>query len=234
MVLNYYKIDFCVGKIRCKLIGFNSKNIVSDSEHKYYQHCHQGIEIYYVEKGCYEVMNSKKSFHIHEGQLLLIPSKTYHQILPLTEGASRITLFVEMMLPDYKCDKSDIRFYKAFQQEDFSIFNTEATEIRQVLVYIKNILESEMNYLKREKMRVFATILLINIFEQLFPDNNTKMTIKGSELPPPEETLNNFFAFSFMSNSSHKDLANKLHVSPRQLHRIMKKTYNINYRQKLK
>jgi len=125
-------------------------------------------------------------------------------------------------------------FFDDFQQFHGAYLNTDATGTRQILVYIKNILESEMHYLKREKVRVLVTTLLINIFDRLFPDNNTKMTMKSSELPPTEETLNNFFAFSFMSNSSHSDLANKLHVSPRQLHRIMKKTYNINYRQKLK
>lgn len=234
-MLKYVEIDFCVGKVKCKLVNLNTDNDVYDEEKRYYQHRHQGFELHYAENGFYRVSNSENSFNIYNGQLLMVSPKTYHQIIPGTGKSSKISLLVEIMPPETdECDMNDIKFYQGFQRDDFVVLDIGNTEIKDNLVSIRNKAEGEMHYLKREKIRTLITILLINIFEQFFIEKNTKMNVKDSKLRSDEEILDDFFAFYFMSNSSNHDLADRLHVSTRQLHRIIKKSYNMNYREKLK
>ena len=52
-------------------------------------------------------------------------------------------------------------------------------------------------------------------------------------VPSREYVINNFFAKHYMSNAAKEELAQMLHISVRQLHRVMQKIYGTNYRQQL-
>ncbi len=93
--------------------------------------------------------------------------------------------------------------------------------------------EGVNDYKTREKLRALAHVFTVDIYDRL-SQNSLKDTVKSTDSTITREyEIDTFLALNFMSNSSREDLAKKLHVSPRQLHRIFKKSYGKSYREKL-
>ena len=87
-------------------------------------------------------------------------------------------------------------------------------------------------YIRQEKMRTYSALFLLELFE-LLTMQHPQMQVNTIETIPQEYEIDEFFSNHFSSNRSNAQLAKQLNVSQRQLYRILKKSYGVNYREKL-
>jgi AraC-like DNA-binding protein len=128
---------------------------------------------------------------------------------------------------------ADNHFYGVFHKNE-AICLTATTSIKEGILKIKELsLNNNMSHTAREKLRASVHLLMAELYDVL--SNNSP---SGNDFPKDstlsrEYEIDTYLALNFTSNSSRNDLAEKLHISPRQLHRVMMKSYGKGYREKL-
>lgn len=225
-----YDLLFNIGAVKCKLISVQPQLNFQDGYASYYVHNHSYFELHYIEDAPCKLYSNHNCTEIEPGHVLIIPPRLYHRMAYDLKTSTHMSMTFDISTPDTNYTSNDLLFYKSFPENSATILYANE-DLKEILVKLKALSQnSEKEYLTREKMRVLCNSLFIELFELLCSNKTVETsTSKISD----EDIIDSFFAFEFMSNSANKDLADKLHVSTRQLHRMIKKKYNLNYRQKL-
>lgn len=226
--------NFYIGNVCCNLASIKTDLKNGDSTRVYYEHYHSCFEFQYVIKGNYKFWCKNRAFDICEGEVLLIPPRIYHRVTHTSDDAFKLSFCIDIDKPSEDCEESDIMFYNTFVKAELTRFKVNTSLMKLSLSQLRDGASyDKCNFLNKEKMRVMCHMFLLEIFGQLLGNEKIEADTKWERCPQQEEVIDVFFAHSFMSNSSKKSLAGELHVSLRQLQRVMKKNYNMNYRQKL-
>ena len=231
----HYGLDFFVGKTHCQLIHVHQGDVIALRERPYYYHQHLYFEFHYVEHGFCEFICQEERFRVQEGQLLMIPPQLYHSVNEQSEDVEQMSLSFSIQLPKTSPAMQDIRFYQAFSRDRALILSAKELDLHNELLRLRALAQDSGNsYLIREKLRALANVFLIDLYEQLAMGN--ELHAETDDAPPlsQEYLMDEFFSSRFITGSSSRELANQLHISPRQLHRTIKKKYNMNYREKSK
>lgn len=233
-MLRDYELRFSVGAIACFLMDIGTD--LEAGEHRYYQHCHPGFELHYITKGYFEISSEKKKMRVCAGQLLIIPPGVYHYVVAVSEDACRMTMSVEMRYSGESGNHTrDAQFYQCFPWEHVVCLPVANTPTEEDFERIRTLARSfDRSYLSVEKLRALCTLLIVNLFELLSADAKIDMVAETPARSVQEFAIDTFLGNHFMCNNSNGELARKLNVSQRQLHRIIKKAYGMNYREKLK
>jgi len=167
-------------------------------------------------------------------KLLLLPLQIYHKEIRSTSDCERMSLSFDLKLFDGYSDKESRFYYDVFQKLRNPVLIDCTQNLKSQLEHISLLVAKEnRTFLEQEKMRVAAHSVLIELLDAIAD----KSTITGSawqkQAFPLEYTIDNFFAHHYMDSSANKQLAALLHVSTRQLHRILMEHYGKNYREKL-
>ena len=93
--------------------------------------------------------------------------------------------------------------------------------------------EMAPTYLHLEKIRSLCSLLLLELHDTLTQQELETHAAASLGPLPQDYAIDAFFAYHYNRNNGSPVLARKLNVSPRQLNRIIKKTYGLNYREKL-
>lgn len=229
-----YELEFFVGNVSCTLVDIQPYNTASERRGKYYEHYHPCFELHYIESGEAEYVCGKKNVKVGAGELLIIPPRMYHKEISETDENVKMTLGLEIKVPDKGAFSNDLDFCKSFSREGVTVIFVNDSLLKEKLLQIKRLASNADNgHIAREKMRAIAHEFTVYLYERL-----TETSAK-STAPTPDTTISReyeidtFIARNFKSSVSRDVLAEKLHVSPRQLHRIIKKSYGKTYREKL-
>lgn len=233
-MLRNYELHFSVGQIDCILMDIGTDLHIK--EHRYYQHCHPGFELHYIFDGYFEITGEKKKLRVSAGQLVLVPPGVYHYVTEVSENARRMTMSMDMRLPAHdKYQSHDEQFYKTFSREHIVCLPVSGTVVEEDLRRIYELTcDFDRSYLSVEKLRALSSLLLVNLCQALSADTQLNMQTELPIRAVQEFFIDAFMGQYFMQNDASSALAKELNVSQRQLHRIMKKAYGMNYREKLK
>jgi AraC-like DNA-binding protein len=160
----------------------------------------------------------------------------YHYVTAVSEDACRMTLSVDMLYSEENgYGAHDVQFYRGFPREHLLCVAIGGTSVQEDLEKICSLTRTfDRSYLSVEKLRALSSLLLVDLFALLSEDEKTDMITDIPIRSVQEFTIDTFLGSHFMRNDSSAELARELNVSQRQLHRIMKKAYGMNYREKLK
>ncbi len=231
----HYGLDFLIGETRCQLVHIQQGNMPIERSTPYYYHQHLYFEFHYVEKGTAEFLCQEKPLQLQDGQLLIIPPGLYHSVTQQSEDLSQISLSISIAPPKTGSSETAFQFFHSMPQDHAMVLSAKHSDLREDLLRLRLLAEeSQPHYLNREKIRALSSIFLIDLYDLLIDEE--KLELSADQIPPlsQEYVLDNFFASKFVSHSSSRELADQLHISPRQLHRTIKKKYNMNYREKSK
>lgn len=233
-MLRNYELHFSVGEIDCVIMDIGTDLRVQ--EHRYYQHCHPGFELHYISKGYFDISSEKKKLRISAGQLLLVPPGVYHHVTAVSENACRMTLSMNMRRRAQNGDHTrDGQFYRSFPREHIVCLSVSGAAVEDDLQRIYALTSNfDRSYLSVEKLRALCSLLVVNLFELFSADTQMDMLTETPVRAVQEFAIDTFLGQYFMQNDASGALARELNVSQRQLHRIMKKAYGMNYREKLK
>lgn len=230
----HYGLDFFIGETRCQLVHIQQGNMHIERSTPYYYHQHLYFEFHYVEQGTAEFLCQEKPLQLQDGQLLIIPPGIYHSVTQQSHEIAQISLSISIAPPKNGGNETVRQFFHSMPRDRAMILSAKHSDLRDDLLRLRLLAEeSHPHYLNREKIRALSNVFLIDLYELLADRENLDFITE--QAPPSQEyVLDTYFASRFVSHSSSRELAEQLHISPRQLHRTIKKKYNMNYREKSK
>ena len=230
-----YSLDFYIGKLNCRLINPPSAHIFSQNTGTYYEHIHSCVELHYIEEGSCEFICSKKIIPLTKDQLLAVPPRAYHRQIKQSENFSKISILINILPPSKDCSDSDVLFYETIMVEKPSVISINNPELLRTFTRLSELRKTtEIQYTRTEKLRALCNLLLVELFEEIVGEDKIKKELTVPSISWEEYIIDNFTALKFAPKSSFGELADQLHVSKRQLHRMIKQKYNTNYRDKMK
>lgn len=221
-----YELHFPLGEIDCILLDIGTD--LPGSGQSYYQHCHPGYELHYISDGYFEISSEKKKLRVSAGHVLLVPPGVYHHVTTVSENPRRMTLSIDM-------PHTPGQLLGSLPKEHLLCLPVSGTAAEADLDRIYGLAKNfDRSYLSVEKLRALCSLLVVDLLETL-PADTQPDTVTAAPIRTVQEfAIDAFLGHHFMHHDAGAALAKNLSVSPRQLHRIMKKAYGMNYREKLK
>lgn len=220
-------IPICGTQIHIYSIATSQRN--TSIAKTYYQHQHSGIEIHYVCKGQCKVSLSSKSYMLDSPSLILIPPKTYHDVVSTNKDTTRI--IITFSVEDSKVSG----LHDVFSNDTPTIATLNRNNLHSILTQIEHLLDLQgQDKYKNDKLLMLCGSLLLETIPYITDFSNSN---EDSHVDRKSEDINfkidSFLGTNFMHNNAKSRIASDLYVSPRQLQRIIKKNYGMSYRQKL-
>ena len=206
------------------------------SQKNYYQHQHPGFEIHCVTAGNCQVKCSSKIYGLDPNTVLLLPPEVYHNVTDTEKDTVHISICFSLDKPeDTKPGSKTDTFYRTFDQTAPLLLPSHDAEIRHILQKMEaHLQDSEDDPYRKEKLLTFFCEFLLELAGFMGKGKTAEPVAPVNESGEDIDfMIDNFLALNFMHNDAMPRIAEQLHVSTRQLHRIIKQHYGTNYRQKL-
>lgn len=231
---NLLSLDFSVCDLSCQLVRVNP-NLPPKPDRNYYQHRHPTMELHYVTAGRCSMAIDKTICHVDKHQLLLIPPTLYHYTCDATPDSSRMALSIQIDTPtSRKRDHLSHRIFTALSPSTPLLLDVPQNSTLENILSQMRTFSLSSGSVTWEKLRALSQLLVMELFDLL---TGSETLVLSSSVPPPAHqdfVIDEFFGRSFHLNNGGPLLAQQLNVSSRQLHRIIKQSYGMNYRDKLK
>ena len=207
----------------------------SPNKKSYYQHRHPGLEIHYIISGQCKVTCNGNSFFMESESMLLIPPGTYHDVSPTDPNTSRLCIsFRIQKMKDKSSNKKTDNFYNIYNQNTPSTADLHDSEAQRILLKMIALLDGVGDGYKIDKLLTLCGYLLLEMIPYIA---DATPCDKPADPDDTQEDvsfkIDSFLGTNFMHNDAKSRMADDLFVSPRQLQRIIKKNYGMNYREKL-
>lgn len=224
-------LDFTIDGLAFQLVKA-SPDLPPVPNHNYYQHRHPVLELHYVTRGWHCVASANTVHRVEAGQLLIIPAGTYHDTCRVSPDCSRVSIALEMgQVPGGRAELARQLRAGLTLPAPLVVELAAHGELAGVLARMRT-LTRENTALEREKLRALCALLVMELFDILSRSRTPRRQATPASVAP-EFIIDEFFGSHFHMSNGAPVLAQRLHVSLRQLNRIMKACCGMNYRQKL-
>lgn len=187
------------------------------------RHCHATYEVHILLGGSCVFDVEDTTLQLTKGQALLIPPGQYHQTLqPKGEFARFTTLFSPGTL-----------LLRRLRQQYGKHIVFPVGETAQKLCNEIFFESAAGNSYKSERQQALLTLLLIELVRSLGLTEVGRSTAQSQTDLHRIGYIDEFFEANFALNEGEELLANNMHLSKRQLSRVLQKHYGMGYRQKL-
>jgi len=227
-------LDFSVGDLPCRLVRVNPDS-PSKPDTNYYLHRHPTMELHYVLNGRCSIAMDKTLFPVAAGQLFLIPPGLYHYVSDVSADLSRTTISIQLDPPSSHSHESlASRIFTALSPSSPLLLDIPPDSALESVLSRMRTLSLSSGSVTREKLRALSQLLVLELFDALTCTETTNLPVCAVPPAPQDFVIDEFFGRSFHLNNGGPLLAQQLNVSTRQLYRIIKQSYGMNYRDKLK
>jgi AraC-like DNA-binding protein len=225
---------FHIGNILCTLITVLPFQHFTSTGRKYYEHHHHHFELHIVKQGECSFLCNNHTVSIDSTKILLLPLQIYHKEVHSTHDCQRMSLSFNLKLEPNSNDRESLFYYNAFHKMHQPVLVSNTLALKNLFDTISSLTDAEdRSFLEQEKMRTACHAVLIELFDAIADKEQLIAAERQAPTLPLEYTIDNFFANHYMDSSAKEKLAELLHVSTRQLHRILMDHYGKNYREKL-
>lgn len=216
----------------CQLVRLFTEHL-SKKLTDYYQHSHPTMELQAVINGNCTIFGNGTYYELKKGQMILLPPGFYHQTKTHSSDCTRITL--AFSLPSRKQTEVCALPLLSALKRKVPVVTETGEPLRQLLRQLEALSQKqEPSYSRTEQLRCLSALFLLELGERL-------STFSEEPAPPAEKEpsspaayiIDEFLGRNFQSSNGCQQLAERLHVSPRQLNRIIQDAYGMNYRDKL-
>ncbi len=226
-----FNLHFHIGNNDCTLISILPYQKKIPEYTAYYEHNHHCFEIQCVKQGQATYQYEKNTVTIDNTALLLLPPKTYHKLTFSTPDCIQMSLSFQLNKA-MKSSNEENTFFYAFQRIHQPILIKQNNLLKETLSQISTLADMHtLDFLSREKLKVISNGFLLHLFETLPMQTQHKTNNKGTTSPSIEYVIDNYFAMHFSAKESKEELASLLHLSHRQLQRLLIRHYGKNYRE---
>ena len=212
-----YKINLLFGNIQCVVSVKNMSGVAHSVDVE--RHTNLQNELHIVLEGNCKIDVDDYEYELNRDVALIIPKNKFHSLFGKNGGFLHFALAFEL----YKNGVEII--------PDFKELTLTPKDIEICYDIIKESRGESMFY----RQRVFSlyTLLLSSVFSKLPTFKSDVKEPEGERFDDRYFVIDDFFETNLGHNSSEQSLAGRLHISPRQLNRILISNYGVNFRQKL-
>lgn len=231
----HFNIPIALGDIKGRLIAAGIIDEDNPGDLFLQQHNHTYYELHYVLQGSCVLQTGRESFRIDSGHCFLIPPEVYHHFKPTGKELRKIDLAFEMDLSEKAAQKSKNGEMSAFPLScvDLDLHFPGQTVLRDAILYIGTVIREgrEATFLGREQLRAMGNVILVQLYAAFSLSDSGK--IENDNVDSRVLQIETFIAKHYNDKDNCADLANLLHVSQRQLTRIIRQLYNMSFREKV-
>lgn len=186
-------------------------------------HSHSRFELHAVLEGRLRVDVKNFTHTVCAGQAILIPPGQHHRTMQETAGFCRVTVGITV---------TPGSLYDALVEKTMPCRMLDmGPEMTGLLRNVLEESEAERPF-HEDLIRLWLAQIVILLLRQL--------GVTEHRLPPPDgdrdgtpDIIDNYFETNLAQNPCADDLADRLHISRRHLHRILQKIYGMSFRDKL-
>jgi len=189
-----------------------------------HRHCHAEYELHILLDGSCRLEVEDQQLTLQKGQGILLVPGEYHRPRSFWDGFCRFTLAFSPVTDALAQALAQVlptsRLFSAegsLQQLCADIFREYAAS----------------NLYKQEQLQALLTLLIVQLMRRLSVGQSDEDSPDTLTEHQRISRIDDFFEKNFMDSAGETDLAESLHLSRRQLDRVLKKNYGMNYRQKL-
>lgn len=196
-------------------------------------HEHAWYEFHCVKKGCLEVKTDEKTYYIKANESLFIPPRSYH-ITTVGDDTQYISLGFELA-----CNKKNTS--EQLFQSMTAVFATgsciKLTKSRKLTEICLELLcyANEGGSPNRCRFHNILTTFLFQLYDRLQITNITEQLpqqFPSETSPDLRNYLLDYLTSNKIDNITLKELSEKIYLNKKQINRIVKKRYNMTFKQK--
>lgn len=230
-----YSLNFSIGELPCRLTAICPHFEKTSA----YFHRHPVFELHYVSSGICAVKTSLGLSEATVGQAILIAPGVYHCVNQNMPNVDKMSLSFEILQTDTPhLDRDSRLLLSAMNTAPISVLDITnsagSVPLLDVLEQIRTLADHyEDELVQREQMRALAALLFLGLFQKLTYQRPQPTLEPTDSISQRDFLIDEFFNLHFGLNDGNERLAKLLCISPRQLDRILRKSYGMSYREKL-
>ena len=188
------------------------------------RHCHAEYEVHILLDGSSRVEVEDRQFRLAQGQGILFVPGEYHRPRAVEGSFCRFTLAFS--------PKTEALAQALMQAVPTSrVFPADEMLLRTCHDFFREYAAG--NPYRQEQLQSLLTVLTVNLLRQLSigqpQEDPAEVLTEHQRL----RRIDDFFEKNFSDSAGEAVLAESLHLSRRQLDRVLQKNYGMNYRRKL-
>ncbi len=233
------RLPFYLGDLNCELKRTFRSTLDEDSPRPVLPllgHNHVFAELQYILQGSCVFYSDSTRLTAAQGTLVYVPPEVDHRLSDPSPDLCRLIVVIQILPPAApRPDSPSMELYNTLRPSVPVIFKTaELPELAAPLsAFIDVQVEGRLPFTRKEFLRANAPLLLLAIADAISKDPKLS-SLPHRSLTTQQAIIEIFFSDNyFRMATSAEDLAKQLHVSPRQLDRILKAYYGMGFREKL-
>ncbi len=187
------------------------------------RHCNAEFELHIVLDGYCDMDVEDRTYHLERGTGLLIVPTSHH--CPLAVSKSFVNFIFKFELKPYSAEASVMK--KCAPCTRLEISDTALSLCKDIIRCT-----SEKPLYWHEALKARQTLLLCEL-ARIFSPEAEERTVENDVADVRLGLIDNFFSEHYADKCDISTLAGVLHISERQLNRVLIKRYGMNFRKKL-
>lgn len=229
------KLRFSVGDISllCTDLYTASISEKETSLRPFIFHSHNHLEFQYILSGEGRLVSETGKTPFRAGTLLVIPPGVSHRSEADT-ALVRMTMSMQIFAPAGRELSDTWDLYTALHTDAPIILDPPRdSALEQCLTTLCRLIpDRKPDIYTLEQLRAHSILFLLALRPHL-PNSETKLSAAPLSCSAQTVAVDSFFHNNHYHSPPASELARMLHISPRQLNRILKNLYGMNYREKL-
>lgn len=217
------KFNLTFGNYECSMhVNENSPQTVT--KYSLARHCNVEYELFVVLRGSATIDVEDTTYSLEVGDALLIAPTKFHCFIETSDDIVNFTF--PFMMHDSSASKAFFRQVSPCVSLRLSDFTVELC---------RRIIEEMENHgpFWQESVKAKHSILIVEILRALSDATSNDAPQENIGFEQRFAIIDTFFAVQYGKYGTENLLAEKLHISRRQLNRILLTHYGMNFRQKL-
>jgi len=228
--MTVFNVKICFGGIAIIVAIYDKlSSNTTESFTRYIGHKHAGYELHYMQKNCSMLINDQL-VEMNTGDCLIIPPHISHRMANHCETIER-TKFLYNVYADNRSQLSDAQIAsQLIQIEGYSVIHDGMGELYDIIQHIKKEFAGRGLFCYERMQALFMNlfILLARKLKPCMDCSAERFPINIDEYRMQQ--IEDFFELNFSRNVTASTLANSLYISVRQLNRLLRKLYNLPFR----
>ena len=194
-------------------------------------HSHGVFEYHFAMKGNATIRLDDKKILIPESSAILIFPDTFHNFVNGEEKAEVLSLSFSL-----RKNKSGTDYFKTIEPvlaKNGYLVISESNGLKELVFSIISTIYSEKIF-AAEEIRSHLTLLFTNILSRMVAgENEDNRQFSAQEFDTRTYIIEDYFNEHYMENITLSELAEHLHLGTQQTDRMIKRIYNVGFRQRL-
>lgn len=225
-----YLLDFSLSSLPCQIFAI-TPGFVEEYGVNYHLHRHSSFELHAVFCGTAVIRVGERDYEIGANQGVLIAPGAYHTVRAPSDDLEKMCVSFGLPRPETLRTPEAAGLAAAFYAQDAARLSTTAAA--GTLRYITALVRDYPNNIwDTERLKASAILMILSIYDEL----EAPVTVRHPAQQMTDDAsfvIDEFFNLHFDWNNGNEYLAKQLHISTRQLDRILQKRYHMGYREKL-